>query len=65
MSDALTLALKRAERENAPAPHPLDGVIRRLWAHKCNTFEIARYLQLEESFVAGRLAQMRDGEQRQ
>jgi hypothetical protein len=42
-----------------------DHQIMRLWrgsrlVHGLNTWEIARFLGLEESFVANRLARMRD-----
>jgi hypothetical protein len=58
-ADPLILAVARAEREKEQ-PHVLDGIIRRLWWRAFDTFEIAKYLQLEESFVAKRLAVIRD-----
>jgi hypothetical protein len=37
-----------------------DGIIRRLWWRSLNTHEIASFLKLDESFVANRLAVIRD-----
>ena len=37
-----------------------DGVIASLWREKFNTNEIARHLREPESFVANRLAVLRD-----
>jgi hypothetical protein len=41
-----------------------DGIIRRLWWRKQNTHEIASFLKLDESFVANRLAAIRDSAHR-
>ncbi len=41
-----------------------DGIIRRLWWRSLNTHEIASFLKLEESFVANRLAVIRDSAHR-
>jgi hypothetical protein len=66
--DPLLLALNRAEREKLER-NPIDGAIRRLWwgsvnSPRLNTFEIAKFLRLEESFVANRLAVIRDSAHR-
>lgn len=37
-----------------------DGVISALWREKMNTYSIARVLREPESFVANRLAVLRD-----
>ena len=47
-----------------PGMHPgsaFDGVIARLWAaRRMNTYDIGAHLYLPESFVANRLAVIRD-----